>query len=117
MAPFSKSAFPVRKEHVLTFIYPGHGEMSSPLLKNLEAPTSQDLHAETPDLICVISPIYWKLLVFFLFVFVGIFFFWPQVVNCRSVTKSCLTPCNAIDCSMPSFSVLHYLKFAQTHVH
>ena len=56
MAPFSKSAFPVRKEHVLTFIYPGHGEMSSPLLKNLEAPTSQDLHAETPDLICVISP-------------------------------------------------------------
>ena len=25
MAPFSKSAFPVRKEHVLTFIYPGHG--------------------------------------------------------------------------------------------
>ena len=74
MAPFSKSAFPVRKEHVLTFIYPGHGEMSSPLLKNLEAPTSQDLHAETPDLICVISPIYWKLLVFF-FVFVGIFFF------------------------------------------
>ena len=61
--------------------------MSSPLLKNLEAPTTQELHAETPDLICVISPTYWKLLVFF---------FWPQVVIV--VLKSRLTLCDPIDC-------------------
>ena len=37
---------------------------------------------------------------------------------CRSVTKSHLTLCDPIDCSMPGFSVLHYLpELAQTHVH
>ena len=38
---------------------------------------------------------------------------------CRcSVTKSCLTLCDAVDCSTPGFPVLHYLpEFAQTHVH
>ena len=37
---------------------------------------------------------------------------------CCSVTKSCPTLCDPIDCSMPDFSVLHYLlEFAQTHVH
>ena len=37
---------------------------------------------------------------------------------CCSVTKSCPMPCNPMDCSMPGFSVLHYLaEFAQTHVH
>ena len=35
-----------------------------------------------------------------------------------SVTKSCLTLCNPMDCSMPAFPVLHYLPvFAQTHIH
>ena len=34
--------------------------------------------------------------------------------NC-SVTKSCLTLCNSIDCSLPDFPVLHYLPdFPQT---
>ena len=37
---------------------------------------------------------------------------------CCSVTKLYLTLCNLMDCSMPSFPVLHYLpEFAQTHVH
>ena len=37
---------------------------------------------------------------------------------CSSVAQSCLTLCNPVDCSMPGFSVLHYLlKFAQTYVH
>ena len=37
---------------------------------------------------------------------------------CCSVTKSCLTLCNPIDCSTWGFPVLHYLlEFAQTHVH
>ena len=37
---------------------------------------------------------------------------------CFSVTQSCLTLCDPMDCSMPGFPVLHYLpKFAQTHVH
>ena len=35
-----------------------------------------------------------------------------------SVTKSCLTLCDPMDCSMPGFPVLHYFpEFAQTHVH
>ena len=35
-----------------------------------------------------------------------------------SVTQLCLTLCNAMDCSMPGFRVLHHLlEFAQTHVH
>ena len=34
------------------------------------------------------------------------------------VAKWCPTLCDAIDCSMPGFPVLHYLlEFAQTHVH
>ena len=37
---------------------------------------------------------------------------------CCSVAKLCPTLCNPINCSMPSFPVLHYLLgFAQTHVH
>ena len=30
---------------------------------------------------------------------------------CRSVAKSYLTLCNTMNCSMPGFPVLHYLKF------
>ena len=38
--------------------------------------------------------------------------------GCCSVTKSCPTLCNHMNCSMPGFSVLHYLlEFAQTHVY
>ena len=37
---------------------------------------------------------------------------------CCSVTKSCLTLCDPMDCSTPGFPVLHYLpEFVQTHVH
>ena len=37
---------------------------------------------------------------------------------CCSVTKSCLTLCDPMDCSMPGFPVLPCLpEFAQTHVH
>ena len=37
---------------------------------------------------------------------------------CSSVSKSCPTLCDAMDCSMPGFPVLHYLlEFAQTYVH
>ena len=37
---------------------------------------------------------------------------------CCSVTKSCPTLCNLMDCSTSGFPVLHYVpKFAQTHVH
>ena len=35
-----------------------------------------------------------------------------------SVTQSCPTLCNPMDCSTPGFPVLHYLlEFAQTHAH
>ena len=37
---------------------------------------------------------------------------------CCSVSKLCPTFCNSVDCSMPGFSVPHYLlEFAQVHVH
>ena len=37
---------------------------------------------------------------------------------CCSVTKSCLTLCDPMDCSMPGFPVPHHLpEFAQVHVH
>ena len=37
---------------------------------------------------------------------------------CCSVTQSCLTLCNPMDCSTPGFSVRHHLpNFTQTHVH
>ena len=46
---------------------------------------------------------------------------WPQQKNWlalqfSSVTKSCPTLCDPVDCSTPGFPVLHYLpEFAQTH--
>ena len=37
---------------------------------------------------------------------------------CCSVTRSCLTLCDPVDCSTPGFPVLHCLpEFVQTHVH
>ena len=37
---------------------------------------------------------------------------------CCSVTQSCRTLCNSMDCSVPGFPILHYLpEFAQTDVH
>ena len=37
---------------------------------------------------------------------------------CCSVTQSCLTLCDHMDCSIPVFPVLHYLpEFPQIHVH
>jgi len=39
------------------------------------------------------------------------------ILGCCSVTKSCLTLWNPMDCSTPGFPVLHYLpEFAQTRV-
>ena len=36
--------------------------------------------------------------------------------SCCSITKSCLTLCDPMDCSTPSFSVLHHFQeFVQTH--
>ena len=34
-----------------------------------------------------------------------------------SVTKSCSTICDPVDCSTPGFPVLYLLEFSQTHVH
>ena len=48
---------------------------------------------------------------------------WPRVPDegttcCCSVTQSCLTLCDPMDCSMPGLPVPHrLLKFAQVHVH
>ena len=39
-------------------------------------------------------------------------------MSCCSISESCPTLCNPMDCSMPGLPVLHYLPtFAQTHVH
>ena len=46
--------------------------------------------------------------------------YWYVVVFCCccSVTKSCPTLCNPMNCCTPGFPVLHYLpEFAQTRVH
>ena len=41
-----------------------------------------------------------------------------QSVQFNSVAQSCLTLCNPIDCSSPSFPVCHqFPEFTQTHVH
>ena len=41
-----------------------------------------------------------------------------KVKICCSVTQSCPTLCNLMDCSTPDFPVLRYLpEFAQTHAH
>ena len=38
--------------------------------------------------------------------------------SCCSVSQSCLTLCDPMDCSTPGFPVLHHLmEFAQTHFH
>ena len=43
-------------------------------------------------------------------------YIWKLSVS--SVTQSCLTLCDPMDCSTLGFPVLHYLpEFAQTHVH
>ena len=39
-------------------------------------------------------------------------------ICCCLVTRLCLTLCNPMDCSVPSFPILHHLlELAQTHVH
>ena len=41
-----------------------------------------------------------------------------RVYQFSSVTQSCPTPCNPMDCSTPGFPVHHQLpELAQTHVH
>ena len=40
------------------------------------------------------------------------------VFRCPSVTQSCLTLCDPMDCSTLGFPALHYLlEFVHTHVH
>ena len=42
----------------------------------------------------------------------------PETVQFSSVTQSCPTLCNPMDCSMPGFPVHHqFPELAQTHVH
>ena len=42
---------------------------------------------------------------------------WSHCYFACSVTKSCLTFCSPVECSMTGFPVLHYLpEFSQTHV-
>ena len=46
------------------------------------------------------------------------FFLLIAIMNCCSVTGSCLTLCNPKNCSTLGFAILHYLpEFAQTLVH
>ena len=41
-----------------------------------------------------------------------------SVSQFSSIAQSCLTLCNPMDCSMPSFTVLHHLlELAQAHIH
>ena len=43
---------------------------------------------------------------------------WDHSVQFSSVTQSCLTLCDPMDCSTPGFPVLHHLlEVARTHIH
>ena len=43
---------------------------------------------------------------------------WNSEMFCCSVTQSCLTLCDPMDCSMPGLPVPHHLpEFTQVHVH
>ena len=45
-------------------------------------------------------------------------FFTIKAICCCSVSQSCLTLCNPMDCSTPGFPVLHHLpELEQNHVH
>ena len=47
-----------------------------------------------------------------------LYFIWHPSVQFSSVTQSCLTLCNPMNCSAPGFPVHHQLpEFTQTHVH
>ena len=49
---------------------------------------------------------------------VGVFNWIKSSPHCCSVSQSCRTLCDPMDCSTPGFPVLHYLpEFAQTYVH
>ena len=62
---------------------------------------------------------FWKLLLNNIKIFKTKLFAQPKsLCCCRSVTKSCPTLYNPVDCSTPSSTVLRYLpEFAQIHVH
>ena len=54
----------------------------------------------------------------YIYIYVNIYIHIDINTSCCSVTKSCLTLGDPMDCSMPSFSALHCLpEFAQIHVH
>ena len=43
---------------------------------------------------------------------------WTLLICCCSVTQSCPTPCDPMDCNMPGLPVHHQLpEFTQIHVH
>ena len=47
---------------------------------------------------------------------ITVYWIFQMLFSCCSVTKLCLTLCDPMNCSMPDFSVHHYLlEFAQTH--
>ena len=52
------------------------------------------------------------------FIWIMLFRLSPLRLLLLLFTQSCPTLCDPMDCSTPSFAVLHYLlEFAQTHVH
>ena len=61
---------------------------------------------------CFILPCYWQ---------TGLLWFWKPIdwsIQFSSITQSCLTLCNPMDCSTPGFPVHHQLpELTQTHVH
>ena len=46
---------------------------------------------------------------FYIFIY-PLFFFDAFPICCCSAAKSCLTPCNPMECSTPGFPVLHYSR-------
>ena len=60
----------------------------------------------------------WDISQFFFLIGVQLLYSVVFVSCCDLVAKSCLTPCDHMNCSLPGFPVLHYLlELPQTHVH
>ena len=81
------------------------------------APLNKGRYALTTLLTTVLLPNFLSpsdsVLIFFLYILKP-----SKIYFCCSVTKSCLTLFEPVDCSTLGFPVLHYLlEFAQTHVH
>ena len=65
----------------------------------------------------ILSLLFFLLFLLLMLIFI-LFLYPPNFYQFSSVTQSCLTLCNPMDCSTPGFPAHHQLlELAQTHIH